>query len=287
MERRSQVGQSVLAAVVVIPLLLLGQLVLVARSGATTKVKLPADAQYVAMGSSYGAGFFIRPQEPGNPGGCGRSEIDYPHLVAAKLHLQLDDVTCGGATTANALTTPQGSNPPQIDAVTSRTRLVTMTIGGNDVSYVATAIECGAPSSNCAVTANTAEINAAFKELPNSLSQLVQAIRAKAPKAAIVLVTYLRLVPPTPCAALKYTPAATRLVGSIGQRLEHVFVSVAKADHIRLVDPYVLGAKHGPCAKGNQKWIAGLTSTNGFEYHPTGAGHRQMAQMVEQELSAS
>jgi lysophospholipase L1-like esterase len=287
MERRSRVGRSSLAAVVVIPLLLLSQLLLVAGSGATTKVKLPADAQYVAMGSSYGAGFFIQPQEPGDPGDCGRSEIDYPHLVAAKLHLQLDDVTCGGATTANALTTPQGSNPPQIDAVTSKTRLVTMTIGGNDVNYIATAIECGVPSLNCATTANTAQIDAAFTALPNSLSQLIQAIRARAPKATIVLVTYLRLVPPTPCGALEYTPAATRLVGSIGQRLEHVFVSVAKADHIILVDPYAIGAQHGPCAKGSQKWIAGLTPTNGFEYHPTAAGHRQMAHMVEQELAAS
>jgi lysophospholipase L1-like esterase len=267
--------------------MLLSQVFFIANSGATTKVKLPPGAQYVALGSSYGAGFSIRPQELGNPGGCGRSEIDYPHLVAAKLHLQLDDVTCGGATTANALTTPQGSNPPQIDAVTSQTRLVTMTIGGNDVSYIITAIECGVPNSSCATTANRTEIDAAFKALPNSLSQLTQAVRAKAPNATIVLVTYLRLVPPTPCAALEYTAAATRLVGSIGERLERVFVSVAKADHILLVDPYAVGATHGPCAKGDQKWIAGLIPTNGFEYHPTAAGHRQVARMVEQELTAS
>jgi lysophospholipase L1-like esterase len=287
MERRSRGGHSPLSALVAIPLLLLGSLVFAAGSGAATKVKLPAGAQYVAIGSSYGAGFGIQPQEPGNPGGCGRSEIDYPHLVAAKLHLQLDDVTCGGATTANALTTPQGANPPQIDAVTPETRLVTMTIGGNDVNYVVTAIECGAPNATCATTANTAQIDAAFQALPDSMSQLIAAIRTKAPKATIVLVTYLRLVPPTPCAALEYTPAATRLVASIGQRLEHVFVSVAKAHHIGLVDPYAIGAKHGPCAKGSQKWIAGLTPTNGFEYHPTAAGHRQMAHMVEQELAAS
>ncbi len=160
-----------------------------------------------------------------------------------------------------------------------------MTIGGNDVNYVATAIECGLPNFNCVTAANTTQIDAAFKALPNSLSQLIQAIRAKAPKVTIVLVTYLRLVPPSPCAALGYTPAATRLIASIGTRLEHVFVGVAKADHIRLVDPYAIGATHGPCAKGGQKWIAGLTPTNGFEYHPTAAGHRQMAKMVEQGLS--
>jgi lysophospholipase L1-like esterase len=214
-------------------------------------------SQYVAMGSSYAAGFGIQPQVPG-AGSCGRSELDYPHLVAASLHLDLNDVSCGGAVTANALDTPQDSAPPQIDAVTAKTRLVTMTIGGNDVNYVGTAIECGQPNSTCVATANPAQTEAAFQALPHSLTDLIQAVRAKAPSAVIVLVTYVRLVPPTACPALHYTPASTRLVASMGARLERVFVAVAKADHVRLVDPYAIGAAHGPCAKGANKWVAGL-----------------------------
>jgi lysophospholipase L1-like esterase len=237
------------------------------------------------MGSSYAAGFGIQPQEPG-AGNCGRSELDYPHLVATRLHLELDDVSCGGAVTANALDTPQGSAPPQIDAVTAKTRLVTMTIGGNDVNYVGTAIECGQPNSTCVATANPAQVDAAFQALPRSLTELIQAVRAKAPSAIIVLVTYPRLVPPTACPALHYTPAATRLVASMGARLERTFVTVAKADHVRLVDPYVIGSTHGPCVKGANKWVAGLVATNGFEYHPTVAGHQEMAHLVEQELGA-
>ncbi len=237
------------------------------------------------MGSSYAAGFGIQPQVPG-AGSCGRSELDYPHLVAARLHLDLTDVSCGGAVTANALDTVQGSAPPQIDAVTSKTRLVTMTIGGNDVNYVGTAIECGQPDSTCVATANPAETDAAFQALPGSLTTLIQAVQAKAPSATIVLVTYVRLVPPTACAALHYTPAATRLVASIGARLQRVFVTAAKSDNVRLVDPYAIGAAHGPCAKGANKWVAGLIATNGFEYHPTVAGHQEMAHLVEQELGS-
>jgi lysophospholipase L1-like esterase len=242
-------------------------------------------SQYVAMGSSYAAGFGIQPQVPG-AGSCGRSELDYPHLVAASLHLDLNDVSCGGAVTANALDTPQDSAPPQIDAVTAKTRLVTMTIGGNDVNYVGTAIECGQPNSTCVATANPAQTEAAFQALPHSLTDLIQAVRAKAPSAVIVLVTYVRLVPPTACPALHYTPASTRLVASMGARLERVFVAVAKADHVRLVDPYAIGAAHGPCAKGANKWVAGLIATNGFEYHPTVAGHQEMAHLVEQVLGS-
>jgi lysophospholipase L1-like esterase len=237
------------------------------------------------MGSSYAAGFGIQPQAPG-AGSCGRSELDYPHLVAARLHSELDDVSCGGAVTANALDRPQGSAPPQIAAVTPKTRLVTMTIGGNDVNYVGTAIECGQPNSTCVATANPDQIDAAFQALPHSLTELIEAVRAKAPSAIIVLVTYPRLVPPTACPALHYTPAATRLVASMGARLERVFVRVAKTDQVRLVDPYVIGAAHGPCATGANKWVAGLVATNGFEYHPTVAGHEEMAHLVEQELGA-
>jgi lysophospholipase L1-like esterase len=237
------------------------------------------------MGSSYAAGFGIQPQEP-DSGSCGRSLLDYPHLVATKLHLELDDVSCGGAVTANALDTPQGSASPQIDAVTTRTRLVTMTIGGNDVNYVGTAIECGQPNSTCVTTTNPAATDAAFQALPHSLTELIQAVRAKAPSVIIVLVTYVRLVPPTACPALHYTPAATRLVASIGSRLQQVFLTVAKDDDVRLVDPYSVGAEHGPCARGANKWVAGLVATNGFEYHPTVAGHQQMARLVEQDLDS-
>ena len=252
-------------------------------SAASQSGHVAPGSQYVALGGSYAAGFGIQPQEPG-AGSCGRSLLDYPHLAAAKLHLQLHDVSCGGAVTANALNTPQGSAPPQIDAVTSETRLVTMTIGGNDVNYIGTAITCGQPNSTCTATANPAQINAAFDALPHSLTDLIQAVRSKAPSAVIVLVTYPRLVPPTPCPALHYTPAATRLVGSMGQRLEQVFVTVAKSDHVRLADPYVVGAAHSPCATGTNKWVAGLLASNGFEYHPTAAGHQEMAQLVEKVL---
>jgi lysophospholipase L1-like esterase len=281
MAGRRRLSQGVVTLVVLATLFLPASTAVAAGSS-----KLSPGARYVAIGSSYAAGFGIRQQEPGSSA-CGRSEVDYPHLVAAKLRLQLDDVSCGGAVTANALDTPQGSAPPQIDAVTPVTRLVTLTIGGNDVDYIGTAIACGQPHSTCTATADPAQTDDAFRALPGSLTELIHAIRSKAPSATILLVTYPRLVPPAACPALHYTQAATRLVGSMGQRLEQVFVTVAKADHLRVVDPYVLGAAHGPCATGTAKWVAGLVATNGFEYHPTASGHQEMAHLVEQALSRS
>ena len=283
---RSKAGRVWRLLALSIPLCFLTQWMLSDSSVASQTETLPPGSQYASIGSSYAAGFGIQPQEPG-AGACGRSLLDYPHLVAAKLHLQLDDLSCGGAVIADALRLSQGANPPQIDAVTSQTRLVTMTIGGNDVGYIATAIACGGAHSTCTATANLAQIDAAFQALPNSLTRLIQAVRTKAPAATIVLVTYPRLVPPTACPALHYSQAATRLVGSMGTRLEQVFVKVAKTDHVLLADPYVLGATHGPCATGANQWVAGLVPSNGFEYHPTAAGHQEMAHLVERALGDS
>lgn len=280
---RSSAGRVGLSVAMAGALCLLTQGASAVGASGHSRPPIRAGAHYVAMGSSYAAGYHINPQQP-NTGSCARSLIDYPNLVAKKYNLHLKDVSCGGATTANALNTPQGTQPPQIDAVTSRTKLVTMTIGGNDVDYIGTAGLCGSVPT-CALTFDYSTLDANFKKLPHSLTKLVKAIRAKAaPSVRIVLVTYPRLVPKKSCAALHYTASAKQLVSSIGARLEKVFVAVAKSTHILIADPYVLGKGHGPCAPAAKRWVVGKTATNGWPYHPTAAGHREMARLVEQAL---
>src|SRR5580693_568311 len=92
-------------------------------------------ARYVAMGSSFAAGPGLKPRAPGSPRRAGRSAVNYAHLVADRLGLELTDVTYSGATTQDILAGAPGK-PPQLDAVTADTRLVTLTAGGNDVGYV-------------------------------------------------------------------------------------------------------------------------------------------------------
>ncbi|HVW32598.1 MAG TPA: SGNH/GDSL hydrolase family protein, partial [Acidimicrobiia bacterium] len=55
--------------------------------------------RYVALGDSYTAGPGVPNQVP-EAGGCRRSDHNYPHLVAAALHLtDFHDVSCSGART--------------------------------------------------------------------------------------------------------------------------------------------------------------------------------------------
>jgi len=94
---------------------------------------IPAGSQYVAMGSSFGAGPGLTPRAPESPRRAGRSASNYAHLVARALGLDLRDVTYSGATTGDILRTSARGQPAQLDAVTPATRLVTLTGGGNDV----------------------------------------------------------------------------------------------------------------------------------------------------------
>src|ERR1700742_3664659 len=82
------------------------------------------------------AGPGIRPSAPGAPFGSGRSARNYAHLVAERRNLDLIDVTFSGATTANVLADRQRGAEPQIEALDGSEKLVSITIGGNDVGYV-------------------------------------------------------------------------------------------------------------------------------------------------------
>jgi hypothetical protein len=96
-----------------------------------------AGQSYVSLGDSYTAGPGIEPYSTLTaPLGCGQSTANYPHLVASALGLSLTDRSCGGAATENfenaqVLQFPP-NNPPQFNALSASTNVVTVSMGGND-----------------------------------------------------------------------------------------------------------------------------------------------------------
>jgi lysophospholipase L1-like esterase len=222
-----------------------------------------------------------------------RSATDYPHRIAASLRLKLADVSCDGATTSDILTQTQGSNPPQITAVTPTASLVTVTIGGNDINYLGSAFACSAAyaTGGCSATVNKAQLSPLVAQLPSKLEATVRAIRSAAPHASIVLVTYPEIIPmdPSTCPALHLTPEDANTIAWLGQSLEAASVQVAQQQGIVLADPYVLADGHGPCAPSGQAWVFGSTvtvspSTGNFPFHPTDAGRAEMASLVESAI---
>jgi lysophospholipase L1-like esterase len=275
---RQRILDSLLPALALSALLVIG--VALQPAAATTSHKLKAGDLYVSLGSSIASGYGISVQSTT----CGRSSRDYGQLVAAHLRLHLVDASCGAATIPNVVDTPQGSNPPQLTSVTPATKLVTVAVGGNDIDYNATAVACDDPAT-CAAPPNLAALVANMRI---ALKALIEKIKAAAPSATIVFVTYPREVPAgINCPALGFTNAGAALVRSMGQMLENAFVQVVKPLGVVFVDPYAVPGDHTVCAPPSQQWTQGAQytfGTTGFAHHPTALGHKVMAQMIVKAL---
>ncbi len=241
-------------------------------------------AHYVAMGSSYAAGTSIESTKPGTPARCGRSPRNYASLLASRLSLDLIDVSCGGATTANVLGR-WSELAPQVEAVTAQTRLVTITIGGNDVGYVRNLMAgtCPAGSPRCMPPQVVTEAD--WSKLGIALHGIVQQVRTRSPNARIVFVDYIRLIPERgTCAALGLRADAAAASRKAWDRLGAITAEVARSDHADLLSAGKLSGTHTPCDK--EPWGVGAPgSAPGVPWHPNAAGHAAIAQALVRMLS--
>ena len=127
--------------------------------GAVSAARLPEDnsasSEYVALGDSYSSGEGLQPSaatyiSPSNNDGCHRSATAYPVLVAASLNVNLGQfetfgsggfVACSGAT-SNDLLKGEDGEAPQLSALSSETKWVTVTDGGDDLHFSNVLIAC-------------------------------------------------------------------------------------------------------------------------------------------------
>ena len=151
------------------------------------------------------AGPGIRPRAAGAPWRAGRSARNYAHLVAQGAGLDLVDVTYSGATTAHVLMDRQHGAPPQITALDGSEALITVTIGGNDVGYVPLLMAASLPAiarhlpllgGRIAELRDSAARERALAEVFDSLCEVGRSVRQRAPRARVLFVDYLTLLPP-------------------------------------------------------------------------------------------
>jgi lysophospholipase L1-like esterase len=249
---------------------------------------------YVALGSSFASGPGIEPQL--HPG-CGRSGSNYAHLVARRLGLDLVDVTCGGATVANVLDSPQAlltarSVPPQLDALTGDAELVTVTVGGNDVDYLLTLLRCsaradpdGVPAEARAFFATPVDrdaVRTALDALPGRLAGLVTAVRDRAPEARVVLVDYLTLVPSQPSPAVPMDEDDRAFCAEVQTGLEAATAEAASATGADLVQAGAASRDHhaGAAEPWVTGWVFGDLVGGVVPYHPNAQGMRAVAGLV-------
>lgn len=235
----------------------------------------------VALGSSFASGPGIRPVVDV---GAMRSGVNYPHLLANALGSRLLDVSSAGATTAHVLHSRQltltGSRPPQIEAVTRDTTHVTITIGGNDLGFLASVIKVGALGRLGRVRRTSDADGAA---LVSSLVAIVDEVRRRAPGARVLLVDYLTLIGGTPAADLPFPHGETEAMRQTERRLQESTRRAADQSGADLVAVSQTSRTHGIASP--EPWVAGWGfwvpwSGRPLPFHPTAVGMRHIAEEV-------
>jgi hypothetical protein len=257
----------------------------------------PAGSKYVNMGSSFAAGPSIVPPADNPATRCGRSAQNYAHQIASRHNLKLVDVSCGGSTTAHLLG-PWNELPPQLDAVDADTMLVTMTTGGNDLGYLG-----GLSANSCANVAaknpdTPAKCNPAPK-LPDEatyagdearMRQVVAEVHRRAPRARLVIVDYLTILPPTGgCAVMPLTPEQADNSRIIARRLNELTLRVARETNTEVIPAAKMSQGHDVCAA--DAWLNGYPSpgvpVEPTFYHPRLVGMTAIADALDKLIWAS
>lgn len=256
-------------------------------------------SSYVALGDSFTAGPGIPGQIP-ESGGCGRSDHNYPHLVAAALGIErFTDVSCGSATTdhmAQAQPLPGGlTNGPQLDALGADVDLVTLGIGGNDIGFGEIILTCALRSLVLPITApcrdhynrNGDELGNRIAATAPKVAAVLAAIRQRAPDARILVVGYPVILPAAGPGCWPLMPVAVGDVAwlrTVEGRLNAMLAGEAAKAGGAFVDTYSSSAGHDVCRLPGRKWVEGFVPTApAAPVHPNALG---MANTAEQVLAS-
>jgi lysophospholipase L1-like esterase len=252
--------------------------------------------RYVALGDSYTAGPLI-PDLTGAPAGCARSTGNYPHLVAAAAGAaSFTDVSCQGADTTN-LTRPEpvplGTNPPQDDALSPATTLVTLQIGGNDINFINIVINCtvlsftdpfGSPCKDHYTSGGTDQLKAAIDATAPKVAADLRDIHARAPNARVLVVGYPVILPASGDGCWPAVPIASGDVPylrGVEKELNAMLAAEAAANNATFVNTYTASIGHDACQPTGVKWVEGLIPTSpAAPFHPNALGEKEMAAQV-------
>ena len=246
--------------------------------------------RYVALGSSMAAGPGIQPrvagctacrgpvgaQLPASGGGRARPRPRRRHVL-------------GGDHRPRAHRRRSAGPPPQIDALDGSEELVTVTIGGNDVGYVPMLFAAGLPrlvraipllGSRIRGLLNPAERYVALEEAGAALLEVGRTVRRRSPRATVLFVDYLTLLPPAGAAA-PLQRARHDTGRHLARELERLTAEAASATGCGLV-------RAGEASREHHGWSADPWTTRfGWPVprrpaplHPNAAGMRAVADLV-------
>jgi lysophospholipase L1-like esterase len=227
MTKRSRTVRSALVALTLVALATVG------LSSASAAPRQPV--VYDALGDSYASGAGVGPYRA-----CGQSDAAYALQVNGREKLALDDfVACAGATTVTLV------SGGQLAALDDDTRLVTLTIGGNDTHWSTAVVAClfggddacaGSIESTRATIANT---------LPQLLDTVYAGVATHAPNAHVLVTGYPRLFSPEYGDYLGASPQEQQALNDGADLLDSVIAEEAARYGFQFVDVRNKFAGHG------------------------------------------
>ena len=234
-----------------------------------------AQPSYVALGDSYSSGVGTRVYY--NDGsGCARSPYAYGPLISAARNYALTFEACSGATTSDVIAN-------QLGPLSSSTRLVTISIGGNDAGFANVMLSCALYYFTCQSSIDSANSYIA-NTLPGVLSTTYNDIRARATTAAVVVLGYPHLFSASgaTCGFNTLTSWHEQELNQTADLLDGVISSQASAHHFTYVDPRSAFYSHEVCS--SSEWLNGESNPLSESYHPTVSGQAEFAKLIEAVL---
>jgi lysophospholipase L1-like esterase len=251
-------------------------------AGAPAQAAARTGGDYVALGDSYasGVGDLTTPYLP-ESGDCKRSPNNYPRTYAGyHTDVTLKDMTCSGATVADV-------RAKQLDALSSRTELVSITVGGNDAGFVNAATACLTGTDDDCKFATDLGAYYSRTKLTEDLTSLYKEIKAKAPNARIISLTYPQVIDQGSGTCGAITPSAFRR-----KQMKHMTDNLVEgirdatiATGVTFTDMRLAFNGHEACTA--DPWINGVDANHITEiFHPTNYGHRVVYTfMLQAELN--
>ncbi len=228
------------------------------------------ELEYAAVGDSFAAGVGARSYLDTT---CSRSSLSYPKLLDADANLRLTAFpACTGASTAIVISS-------QVPTIPTTAKRVTLTAVGNDVGFASIMQNCFVivVSSSCQSSLANAETLVANGTVAANVAATVQAIRARAPEAKVVVTGYpLLFNEPS-----RYQWAARANVDTAA--LNDAVAAAAAANGAVFVDVEPSFAGHG--IGSPSPWIndwSWLRTTDGF--HPNATGYAAYATEIRKVI---
>ncbi|SEG98191.1 GDSL-like Lipase/Acylhydrolase family protein [Nonomuraea solani] len=248
---------------------------------------------YVALGDSAASGPLV-PNQIGPDFGCLRSDRNYAHLTAQNIGAStLRDVTCSGADTTDMYqpqSTELGDVPPQLDALTPDTTLVTVQIGANDVGLTGFIEDClnllpppiGDACNDDYIENGQDTWRLKTDALRPRLTTLVSDIRARAPQARIFVVGYATYARPNGCyPRVPIIRADANYIRATLLYFNQMLAEQAAGAGAGFIDLQTPSVGHDPCTAPGVRWIEPyVPAAPAAPFHPNALGMRGFAVAV-------